>query len=978
MIVITMITVKICAGVVGTFFLAKNVKHVADKSKYHLTTVLDSTAERPRYPTRVQRQTFTSVPLLIPREHKSHSHARAAACRNAGPHFARDFARQLGLVPFSHQQSSSDEKSDIKGTRYYFWAKDVHISPRDDKPTAENLHYAIDVDYYMDMHSALCDNFAPWCLYTLMPTSAAECTDDYSFCFNERNEVEYKVTGGGSFRHLLWDYNGDSIAVCKRFFGIPYKRAIYLVDRRQVDKHHCLVSLTPLRRWTNPLTAFLASFLYREELKRFEPVTCGQVHMEVQTKEGLVVSVAAASSCHSVTIPYKQFSALDNINRNSNKLSLGNCVALVGDLDVKGLSVTDAKRVDASVLLNYFNSKVLTQPAEVSAVETGVKTYNFDLFGPESKPTLTAFMNPIVDEAYAPAQSKANLKRAVEGRIKSIQHQGQMKVTVQHRHYMAEFVDFMSGAVKATGNGYLEPCGLEEVMERQMRPTQQKLIEDAFKNDDKPHLDSFVKKEAYAGAKDPRIITVDQPRHKVEYSQFVYPVMDALKLSIPSYMPGKNPVTVARWIGLICSDADNICISDMVRMDGTISSFARDAWKEFLLACFDMEHKANLLQLYSDSYDKTVYLTVHADNKQIMSEREKYSSKYVILSGMIDTSCFGTFTTLLALYLGLRTTKVHGAYYSPNQAWRHVCLRTAACGDDLDTVDVDAVTMRRGAAILGCKSDAYNVKKGELGVVFLSRAYGPQVWNGDPNSMTCPKRQLSKFHTTVHLQGVTPEQKLKEKARSYLLTDKETPILGPLCMAVARISGPLHRSKLTVQMERWQSDLSERVQYPNEYECWMSDLVRDELPNFDRDGFYDYINNATTLEEILNIPMFNQAEHPKVKTLVNINGDVYAPGNEEEIRSETVEKAPIVEKKKTRRGGNRAKVARARLRTADAFQYPDDRVTAVRNIPRRRNTAMSSPRQRDAPGQPLSTVQGRAAQQWRRLPSIPEHRLARV
>jgi len=910
------VIMRVYAGAVAAVTVYSAAKHVKKQTRPLLTQLLNATAERPELSPRIQRQKFNQQPLAIPREHKNHSHRKAAACRNAGPHFAKDLARNLGCEPFSHQMSSSDSKSGTKGTRDYFWMKDVHIAPQRDTPGPHDLHFAIDVDYYMNMPTELCENFAPWCLYTLMPMAAGECTEDFSMCFNEDNEVIYKVSGGGSFRHPLWNYNSDSVTVTKYFWGIPTSTAVYLIDRRSVDTHHCLVSLTPVRRWNNVFTAALSRYLHGHELERFCPVDKGYVRLDVQTQSGLKVSIAKVNSQHSVTIPFKYFSALDNINTH-NKLSLGNCVSMIGDVKQHDLSLIDSKRVDASVLYDYFLSAGVTSPTDVSAVDNGVMTYDFDIFGPESKPTLISFMKPIVDGAYAPAQSAANLKRAVDGRIRSIQHKEKLKPTTKQCQIMQEFIDHMANDIFTMRGKHLSPCGLDEVMRRQSRPSQQKLIEDAFKNNDQPQLGSFIKKEAYAGPKDPRIITVDQPRHKVEYAQYIYPVMDALKLAIPSYMPGKDPNTVAHWIAEMCAEAETMCISDMVRMDGTISSFCREAWGKLLLAVFPPEERVNLLNLYTDSYDKTVHLTIHATNTELFSQKEKYGSKYAILSGMIDTSCFGTFVTLSALYMGLRTTKKNGVFYSPEQAWKHVTTRTAACGDDLDTVDVDAATMRRGASIIGCRSDAYNVERGHLGVVFLSRAYGRNVWSGCPNSMTCLKRQLAKFHTTVHLQGVTEADKLKEKARSFLMTDRHTPVLGEICQAVERICGPLHRSAATKQIERYQSDLPNDVQYPNWREDWMEELAVDELPHFDFISFTKYVDEADSLDMLLDLPAFNQETVPKVKTApVNIKGDVFGP--EEEQVEQT--KATV-----TRRGGRARKKAvppQTELRIAAPMMSP--------------------------------------------------------
>jgi hypothetical protein len=345
--------------------------------------------------------------------------------------------------------------------------------------------------------------------------------------------------------------------------------------------------------------------------------------------------------------------------------------------------------------------------------------------------------------------------------------------------------------------------------------------------------------------------------------------------------------------------APNCTLADLERLDGTVIQLPRELFKQILIRRFPSDETETLLSLYEKSYDRKMVLAAG-------DECVRYDSGTAILSGMPCTSLLGTITSTFSIYVGLRTTKrADGEFYSKDDAWLKLCTRCCASGDDVLMGDVSPETLRKGAKSIGLISDAYDVKNGEPGVVFLSRAYSPEVWNGCLNSMTCPKRQLSKFHTTTKIAGVTPEEKLKEKARAYLLTDANTPVLGAFCRRVETICGPLLRNPKTAMLERWQSDLDRDTQYPNEYGEWMDDMFENELPAFDTRGFHAHLSTVRTVEQLLNMPLFIEQETPKVKAPVVVDDDLLLPKESDEGGAWTK-----VEKKKKKTGGVKAKPKR--------------------------------------------------------------------
>jgi hypothetical protein len=197
------------------------------------------------------------------------------------------------------------------------------------------------------------------------------------------------------------------------------------------------------------------------------------------------------------------------------------------------------------------------------------------------------------------------------------------------------------------------------------------------------------------------------------------------------------------------------------------------------------------------------------------------------------------------------------------------------------------------------------IAHGETGVNFLSRFYGPDIWFGDNNSCCDVRRSLAKFHTTVSLPStVTPLEKLLEKSRAYFLTDKNTPIIGELVSKAIELNGGLPEISKHSRMVKWNSDLTQDVQYPNEDSGWMESFVEEQLAelSFDSVTFRDALCKAT-LDSLLSMPLCAAPSSPATKEAVVLDEEVITP----EKKEQTTEKGT---NKPSRRGGKKAQKKR--------------------------------------------------------------------
>ena len=232
-------------------------------------------------------------------------------------------------------------------------------------------------------------------------------------------------------------------------------------------------------------------------------------------------------------------------------------------------------------------------------------------------------------------------------------------------------------------------------------------------------------------------------------------------------------------------------------------------------------------------------------------------------------------------YCGRRSTKINGAFMSVAEAYFALGIFG---GDDSLPIDIDAEAHKRAAAAWGQQLEISVVERGQFGVNFLSRYYSPEVWYGSTNSCCDIMRQLPKFHLTVSLNDVTPVEKLIEKARSFYLTDAETPVIGELVTAVIKLFGKCPEygwaGAKTYQMERFGSHCPIDVQYPNVREDWMFEFFFTQNPAADIKTFKEYLDSCRTMTDFLCVPIINEPSVPTAHTNVAmvVNGtDMIVP-----------------------------------------------------------------------------------------------------
>jgi hypothetical protein len=236
----------------------------------------------------------------------------------------------------------------------------------------------VDTSDYLDIGLVLSFGL-PAGLYTVVPSSAASITTEYSYTFNERNELIYDVKGGAHYRQEVWDTGKDMATASRRVMGgLCVEKTIFNIDRKRVDEDHQLILFTPAACYRFPI--FDWNPWINDPICRLQPVNSGWIRLRVQGDEEqpLVVSTARVNSYCAATIPVSTDDALaDTANLSKNELQASTTA-----------TITKLPPIECAVLTNYHRTMNSGAHATVYVVAESVVRYQHATTYDQNAPTL--------------------------------------------------------------------------------------------------------------------------------------------------------------------------------------------------------------------------------------------------------------------------------------------------------------------------------------------------------------------------------------------------------------------------------------------------------------------------------------------------------------------------------------------------------------------------------------------------------------
>jgi len=800
-----------------------------------------------------------------------HTHGVSAAARSTASHLVDRIGLVSGLTPVFVQGSAADVRLGRRVTRSYYWAKDFMAAPA--RAINGDSYAMIDVDYYVDMNRRLSVHFRPHFLYTIVPNGVCKDVGEYKYTFDEGNQLIYDVSGGGHYEHELWDWSGDSVVARHRnCLGIIDTVAYYAIERRRVDDDHQLILLAPLKRYQGIVTSWFAERLIScRALERLRVVQGDFSVLRINGEDEITVCTGKPLCYTQCRIPARVDDAIASAARTVTRdLTLATVKSKMAD----GMEITTGdtrKYPGCEILLERHLQGTNNWTAVVSGA---VRRFQWVPKGTsvddDATPGMVAFMEPLLDGAFVPDKCRGNDQRAADERVTKLRVPD-LEVDSFTSTCMSEFVTLLLGRFAGT----LTPVENCVVYDHQNKPVQRRILDEAQHGMSNDKAANFVKREAYQSVNDPRMISQINGVDKMGYSAFLYAFTDIIKLQ-PWYAFSKTPREVAERVASICESAKYVDNTDFSRMDGRVGNVAREFERRVMFAAFASQYHLVLHELMRRQYCL----------RGVMSSGVRYDTGLARSSGSPETSAFNTMLNAFIMYLSYRRAlDEFGAFNTPTKSWNMLGIYG---GDDGLSAGLDMKVAELSARAVGQKLELVRVHRGEIGVSFLARRYGPDVWFGDLNSCCDIARQISKFHVTVHLPGnITQADKLREKAFAFSLTDSNTPVIGPFVRKVLK-SYPLHASDFKNLLGIWRVELSVANQYPNQFSDWMLDSLMSQVPDFDHKLFTTWIS-STSGEGLMHPPTFATPPAPQPKPgLVIIDGDLVGTVNEEK-EPETLE-----------------------------------------------------------------------------------------
>lgn len=678
---------------------------------------------------------------------QNHTHRDAAQLRTSVNILMSDVVKNAGYTPYTVSMSASDTGL---GARFFYTAKDLSIPFRNDSIPDDAVLLFTDVDYYADMNKWL-KLFKPIILYTLVPETAAYHGTDYTYHIKD-DEVCFRVSGGATYQHKIWDYTGDTICIEGKHRAL----LTFHVTQHKIDKdpNRRIITLIPAAIVAYPHYCHLR---YDNGLKRRK--FCFDDKNILYEPIGDKISVSANGSPHSVELSGMSYEAIRS--RLSNKTS----PPVISDVErILAQDNVDKSHVKAPVLFNLIgNIKYVPnvmptnllpthfQPIKPLATEDGVNP---------GKP----FSNPLTEQPSLFAARSFNADHAtINGRVNKMRNIVR-DPPVKYKKYLDEFVDLLVPE-PAIGS----PWSVDQVRRAQNAPTQvarARLAEASLSIKSKNRLAAFIKAEPYVSTNDPRNITTCSPEHTIGMSSFTLPFKREVLKKHHWYGPSKTPKQICKRLSAVCKDG--AVLSDYERLDGSMSEFMHLPYKRAILRWLKPEFRSEYLHWHRECFIR----------KAATSTGVKYDAGNGTRSGSAITTDTNTCGCSYVCYCALRDIG-----YTPAEAWEQIGI---ICGDDGVNNNLFGLkgAMENCAKDLGLKLVCELVGR-NCPIKYCSRIFIDPLTM--PDSFQDPKRTIPKLHLTSN-KNVTDMQAAVNKASGYIVTDSKTPIVGDWCRKIQSLT----------------------------------------------------------------------------------------------------------------------------------------------------------------------------------------------
>lgn len=713
---------------------------------------------------------------------KNHTHPHAAAERASADLCINAIAEQMDGTLFSLSDSNRDAKARIPGNHAWYDPKDC-VRPVHGPlsiPSDATIIKMVDVDYFVEMNSLLTVPRTVL-LYTFSPRRPAGSMKDGVFTTLADGRVSVRVNGGAEYVHPVWDYDRDIFVA----HGL-WRSVVYRVERRGCgpDSVHELVMLEPVC----VLWSIVARLMWPGAMlhRRNSAVDCGEWTVTcVRTQDPVPVyhlSLPGSYSC--VTV---EETIVESVRTRVNPATVTPQV-VSGYLRASEICrALPDQNLAAGILHKMVVRGNYAVPQRIPAAD-GLGKYesHYTIVGRDTiehgSPAMVILHKPLLAGGVSPTNCWENDVVCAFERYTKVFNG--LDPDHEFTPYLNEFVEYLIPTP-----GMLKPLDIETVRDLQVRDAASLRKAERFwpilftevMQASKLVVKCFQKAESYGKAGAPRNIVPVPYETNLRLAAFIYPVAELL-YEQSWYAFGHSPKEVAETVVTLAAEGLPMCLKDFSKFDGSSGEQLEALWHAVLFRAYGPEYIQEILTLYD-----------FCTGGELVS---KFGVAVVIfcqiLSGRYDTGCGNTGRNAAIDWVTLRVggykreeiPSLLGVYGGDDGA---IPLRVAK--------DLFISVCARFGISLKIDVVAFGGALHFLGRYYFKPAEGP--WN-----IADVKRQLLKLHQSA-VYGVKPVPGMLNKARSLLVTDPNTPILGAYARVVVERFG-----KLPTRLERGELDLS--------------------------------------------------------------------------------------------------------------------------------------------------------------------------
>nr|QXV86364.1 RNA-dependent RNA polymerase [Nodaviridae sp.] len=691
----------------------------------------------------------------------------------------RDSARELITLAVNSVGGKKYELSPAKQSRpeaylgVHYAPSDLHYALSLTQPDEKSIIVGVDIDYYVREPELLLGHALPAIFHTFNPVNVAGRDGDSTFRIVD-NCVTYDVSGGGAWKHEVWDWCafGEFVETRTRRVGL-WATLANLFGVRQVVYHKIHHS----RPWTNCPDRALVWCLPTYTMWKIDWIGCD---MHARGLKRVVYKDKTRPGWNAVVSQDQDAALQISIGREGDDLSrrypkedfdLLMGLSTAQSLTTRMLGMKYTCEVERTLLAQYYTGKVL-EIVERSRLGRPIQPnvhWPAVCHADVAEVSSREYAAPLVSDVNLMPMIKRweVLSASLERRVTWVAN------TKEPAKYMQQYaVEFVQMVVGDATRGY--PYTLEETREQLNKSSQILAVNQVWETIDAPArrmIEAFVKNEP--GNKSARIISsFADMRFLLCFSAYTLKFRDEVLHAEHNqhwFCPGLTPLQIAQRVQDYSSEVAQVIEGDFSNFDGTVSAWCQ---RNVMNAVYH-RHFARPVQEELQKYT-SMLVSCPARAKRFGF---KYEAGVGVKSGSPTTCDLNTVLNAFIQYVAVRRTRKE---LGPKDCFSLIGL---AFGDDslFDAQFSKQFTM--AATNLGMQLKV-EVCTPETGVTFLARVF-PEP-RDTLTSFQDPLRTWRKLHLTARHPDIPIASAATDRVGGYLITDALTPVTGDYCRMVER------------------------------------------------------------------------------------------------------------------------------------------------------------------------------------------------